>query len=92
MTIKTIYDRITLFGDAMNINRINFISQFVVPLIENNKVEIKKEQEHFKVTEVTASDSHFDRDQQHDPMYFYELMKNQHHVNIKDVSDEQKNR
>lgn len=76
----------------MNINRINFISQFVVPRIAEKPVILEKKQEYFKVTEVLKSDNDFKRGEQHDPMYYYEMMKNQHHVNIKDVSEEYKNR
>lgn len=63
----------------MNISRITFLSQFVEPLLVKTKPVIKKENEYSKVTGVTSkgnSDNntrHFDTG--HDPMYYYNLAK-----------------
>lgn len=76
----------------MNIKRINYISKFIVPKITENPVKIEKKQEYLKLTEVTTKDSNMDRRQEHDAMYYYEILKNKSHINIKDISDNYKNR
>lgn len=63
---------------VMNISRITFLSQFVVPMMEQEKITVKKEQVRKvgPVTKTEKSDNDTRKyDETHDPMYFYELEK-----------------
>lgn len=70
----------------MNIKRINYISQFIVPKITEHPVIIEKKQEYLKLTEVTGKDNNMDRRQEHDAMYYYELEKDRGYINIKYIN------
>lgn len=86
-TNQSKYDKLTIDGDDMNINRINYISQFIVPKITKQPVIIEEKQEYLRLTKVTGKDNNMDRRQEHDAMYYYELQKDRSYINIKHINE-----
>lgn len=77
MTILINYVKLCLVGDEMDISRITFLSQFVVPMLEKKEINLVKDDNLVKVSDIeTTSKNDNDTrkdDNYKDPMYFYEL-------------------
>lgn len=67
----------------MNINRIETISTI---LFETTKRPLKlvENKDYVEIKKVELKDNNMNRNKEHDPLYYYDLMKNQYHPNIKD--------
>lgn len=69
----------------MNINRITYLSQFITPYIEKGVKVEKEEKPYYRVESTSKNDHDPNRREEHGPMYYYELMKNNpHQLKIKD--------